>query len=270
MNIKKLINKEYDNLTTTQQKISDYLLNNSTDICYTSLQKLSEDIGCTEVTLLNYCRRLGFENYMGLKKAFRSYIESKLNEISTSPQASIISNEKIYSNYYHEDLIKSEKTNLDNFYKSIDTEELDEIISDIINANYIYILGHDASRKLGAFLEMRLDLLNLSPISVDLNDIYKTEFILDQLKKEDLVFYISFPKYYYATEIIASKVANSCGNMVLLTDSQDSPAYDFAKRVLFCPTNTEIFDNSWLSPLACINIITNLLAIKLYNLYSKR
>ena len=57
-----------------RRQISDYILHNLSECCFLPLRKLSDEIGVTEVTMLNYCRSLGYQNFIDFRDDLRNYI----------------------------------------------------------------------------------------------------------------------------------------------------------------------------------------------------
>ena len=57
-----------------KKQISDYIQENISSCCFLSLHKLSAAIGVTEVTMLNYCRSLGYDSFSDFRDAMREYL----------------------------------------------------------------------------------------------------------------------------------------------------------------------------------------------------
>ena len=89
MNVIERINNIED-FTKKQTEIANFLVNNPGQVCYMSLSKLCEEANCSEVTMLNFCKKIGYKSFIDLKKDFRKYMESRITNpvhISTkSPQ----------------------------------------------------------------------------------------------------------------------------------------------------------------------------------------
>lgn len=264
MDIINRIKSYYDDLTNTQKAIADYLITNPSKISYITLKHLSEEIGCSEATILNFCDKIGCLNFIALKKEFRSYNEKYTEELYKSTiQMSNLDFNPSESNHFLKDIIENEKDQIRIFYDQINFNQIESVCDKILEARYIYIVGHDMSKTIGSFLYTRLEVLNLSPVLVDLSDIQETEYILSHISADDLVFFISFPNYYYASEGVGKIISENTDKFILLTDSIESPVSPYTENILFCETSTKVFNNSWITPLACLNIITNRLAIKM-------
>lgn len=262
MNIIEVIHNKYDSLTSKQKKVADYLIDKPSDICYVSLSTLSKNIGCSEVTILNFCQKIGLDNFVSLKDEFRSYNDSLVNKHSVSSYSipSEITDNDSKLNYL-KDICNDELDKILGFYNSVDLENILSIARLVNKKRVIYIFAHDASKSLAYFLKLRLDLLNLNVVLVDLSDMNEIEHVLKQITIDDIAIFFSFPNYYYAVKSIAESVKKHHCDIILITDSMDCPVVDCTDNILLCSTRTKIFYNSWILPVALVNILTSILAM---------
>ena len=79
MDILEQIKAGYGSFSRPRQRISDFILNNPEQCCFLSLKNFAEQVGTTEVTVLNFCRGLGLNSYMALKKALQDYLIMRVN-----------------------------------------------------------------------------------------------------------------------------------------------------------------------------------------------
>ena len=262
MNIIEIIKKHYNELTNKQKEIADYLIEKPSDICYISLSNLSKKIGCSEVTILNFCKKIGFQSFIELKKEFRNYNQELVDTFSTSsytiPPEIVDDNSKIVflKNFCNEEFLR-----ISDFYNKVDLENINKLSNLIINKNIIYIFAHDASRFIASFLQNRLQILNLNTVLVDLADMKQTEYVLKQIEEEDISIFISFPNYYFSIGGIAENIKEKKCEIILITNSLQCPVSKHTNNILLCDTKTEIFYNSWLLPVAALNLLTSNVAM---------
>lgn len=262
MNIIEIIKSNYSSLTTKQKNVADYLIHKPSDICYISLATLSKKIGCSEVTILKFCKKIGIDSFIDLKEEFRNYNQILVNKHSVSsysvPSEITDNNSKID---YLKNICNEELDKMINFYNSVDLEGILSIAQLIYKKHIIYLFAHDASKTLASFLKVRLDVLNLNVVLVDLSDMKEVEYIMKQITKDDVSIFLSFPNYYFSIKSVAENIRNNDCEIVLLTDSLNCPVSDCTDNILMCNTRTKIFYNSWLLPIALINILTSNLAM---------
>lgn len=262
MNIIEIIQSKYSYLTNKQKAVAKYLINKPSDICYISLAALSKKIGCSEVTILKFCKNIGVNSFIELKEEFRNYNQSLVNKHSFSsysvPAEIKDTDSKID---YLRNICSEELDKITNFYNSVDLESVLSIAKLILKKHIIYLFAHDASKVLATFLKVRLEVLNLNVVLVDLSDMKEVEYIMTQVSVDDVCIFLSFPNYYYSIKSVAENIKHSGCDIVLITDSLSCPVADCTDNVLTCNTRTKIFYNSWLLPIALMNILTSNLAM---------
>ena len=72
-------------MTKKQKSIADCLLESPEDIAYITLVQLSKKTASSELTLLRFCQKLGYANFLEMKNAFREYTQNMVKLLS-SPQ----------------------------------------------------------------------------------------------------------------------------------------------------------------------------------------
>lgn len=247
-----------ENYTQKQKSISQYIIDNHIRICFLSLATICEECGCTEVTFLNFCKKIGFNGFTDLKNTLIKYLEEKAKKISYKTKDY---NNSVFEEEFYKNILELEASYLNNLYNSIKVDDIISISKNIISSRYIIIFGHDWSYNMGKFLNERLRSLNLSPILVNLNDFIHTDYIINSIDKNDYPIFFSFPKYFCGSEEIGESLAKKSDNFLLITDSKNSPASKYTDNKIICETHSDIFNNSWVSPLSLVNIISNMIAV---------
>ncbi|MEG0306804.1 MAG: MurR/RpiR family transcriptional regulator [Clostridium sp.] len=262
MNIIEIIKNNYEPLTNKQKEVANYLIENPADICYISLATLSKKINCSEVTLLNFCKNIGFSNFIELKKEFRNYNQMLVDQFSVStyhvPAEITDSDSKID---FLENVCSDELNRIVNFYNQVDLKNISNIANIVINKHVIYLFSHDASKVIASFFKSRLNILNLNVVFVDLSDMKQVEYVIKQITVKDVTIFLSFPNYYYSIASIAENIKQKNCEIILLTNSFECPVAAYTKNILICETQTKIFYNSWILPITTLNLLTSALAM---------
>lgn len=262
MNIIETIKDNYDSLTNKQKEVANYLIEKPSDICYISLATLSKKINCSEVTILKFCKNIGFSNFIELKKEFRNYNDQLVNQFSVSsyaiPAEVTDSDSKIK---FLEHVCNDEMSKIATFYNKLDLGNILNIANIITNKQVIYLFAHDASKVIALFLKNRLDILNLNVVFVDVSNMKQVEYVINQITDKDVAIFLSFPNYYYSILSVAENVKQRDCEIVLLTNSLDCPVSHCTNYILLCETQTKIFYNSWILPITILNLLTSALAM---------
>ena len=85
MDVIQKIHSVYPEMTKKQKSIADCLLESPEDISYITLAQLSQKTSSSELTLLRFCQKIGYANFLEMKNAFREYTQTMVKLLS-SPQ----------------------------------------------------------------------------------------------------------------------------------------------------------------------------------------
>ena len=83
MDVIQKIHNLYPEMTRKQKSIADILLESPEDIAYITLANLSQKTSSSELTLLRFCQKLGYSNFLEMKAAFREYTQSMVKLLSS-------------------------------------------------------------------------------------------------------------------------------------------------------------------------------------------
>lgn len=255
--------KTADNLTPKQSVIADFLIENAARATYCTLNQLCKEIKCSEVTMLNFCKKVGYNSFLELKDEFRKYSEQKNDEskrLDTKRKPKITKSEAFF-----EEILRDELNFINYLFESLSEKKMHCISKAIVKARYVVIIGHFKSFELGNYLRDRFISLGLSAIVVDPSNISDFEYVLSTISNEDTVIHISFPEYHYATEEIAQYVSKKTKNYLVISDGKDSPATKYAKLYVECQTKSKVFMNTWIAPFAFAEILTKMVAVYMEN-----
>ena len=89
MSFLEAVNEKYGELSPVQKRIADYMYKYPDEACFYSLREMANALGVTEVTVLRFARKLGFDSYVDMKKDLRDHLQARLlgNETLRSASA---------------------------------------------------------------------------------------------------------------------------------------------------------------------------------------
>jgi DNA-binding MurR/RpiR family transcriptional regulator len=64
-----LISSHYKSLTKSEQKVADYVMNQTEEAVYLTVTDLAEKVGVGETTVIRFCRKLNYKGYQDFKLA---------------------------------------------------------------------------------------------------------------------------------------------------------------------------------------------------------
>ncbi|HBM74341.1 MAG TPA: N-acetylmannosamine kinase [Clostridiaceae bacterium] len=245
-----VIQQKFQRLSKGQKLIAEFILKHYDKAAFMTAAKLGNSVGVSESTVVRFANELGYEGYPELQKALQELIKTKL----TTVQRIELSSDVINENNTLKSVLKADIENIKASLDKIDNNEFEEIISKILSAKKIYIIGSRSSTTLAEFLGFYLNFIldNVRVVSHSISDIFEQIFRLD---KDDLIIGISFPRYSSRT-VEALRYAKSNGaTVVALTDSLLSPLASEADYTLLAQSNMASFVDSLVAPMSVINAL---------------
>lgn len=253
-------------MTKTQQKIADFMLSDPQSMTFITLRELSANLNVSEITILNTCIALGYENFNDVKYEFRKYM-SVLCKIAVQegndyispdvPRHALGDKRGLLLEVCQEEFDMSK-----HFFDTLNLDSLFEAARMILEAKAVIICGYGVSKQVADFLSMRLALLSLPSVIINAESADSIQATLPLLTEDVLLVAISFPDYYLMTTKVA-EYANSHNVPVLsITDSLASPVVKYSKLTLTARTTTRLFLNTIGLPLMLANFISTAVSIE--------
>ncbi len=257
MNILEQIENKKGELSKKQQRIAHYLIDNKNKISFMSLKEISQAIQVSEVTVLSFCKRIGVDSFVQLKKEFQKVVQERLfipNEIRSS-----LDELKSYEETF-ENSINMHRDNTRQILESNDLSNLVQAAEFIRSSRRIVICGQGISKILSEYLQVRLRLLNLDARVLEMGDLISTSVELGSVSKEDCFVLISFPVYSQSLIGISNFLSGREIPYIALTDTRESPLAERAKCVLACNSKTLVFQNSISAPFFLLEVLLDTLS----------
>lgn len=255
------IKKEYSKLSKTQKKIADFLLSREDIGSFLSLNDLSEQAGVTPVTVVKFCKRIGYDTFSDFKRDCQNYLQSMIfprsvvrfdyEDISESLDNTL---EKIIDNEIS--LVKETLTH-------INYDNINQAIKMILNSRKIYIAAKGITIPVAQILQTRFDFLCIESELIKMDNINLLPRRIVSCNEKDTFIIFSFPNYTLSLGDLAKCVKSLGCKVICITDKAISPPACFSDILLLCQTSSTIFYNSMTAPSSLVNIIATLLALEL-------
>lgn len=122
MDVLEVIRTQYACLSRAQKKIADYILERPEDACFASLKELTEAVGETEVTMMNFARRIGIDGFSGLKRELQDYIRQRLSPNQKIARA--VETVRRRKNSLYSEFLENELAAISSTYAGVSEEQL--------------------------------------------------------------------------------------------------------------------------------------------------
>lgn len=246
----KTIQQKFPRLSKGQKLIAEFILKHYDKAAFMTAAKLGISVGVSESTVVRFANELEFEGYPELQKALQELVKTRL----TTVQRIELSGDFIGEDDTLKGVLKADIDNIRATLEKINEKSFNEVVSRIISAKRIYIMGLRSSTTLAEFLGFYLNFIldNVRVVKYGVSDIFEQLLRLD---KDDLIIGIGFPRYSSNT-VEALRYAKSTGaTVVALTDSLLSPLATEADYTLLSQSNMASFVDSLVAPLSVINAL---------------
>lgn len=258
-NVIELIKKKYFNLSKSQKRISDYVLENYSKVAFMTAKKLSENVQVSESTVVRYANALGFKGYPELIEALQENIKSKLTTIERFEL--VKENNKKIDKTYNKKIMQLDIENIKTSINQNDNETINLIVDELSKSRRIFILGLRSSKVLAGYLKYYLSLI-FNDISVKEIESYNVFDDLVNLKEGDILFAIAFPRYSKLTLEALKYAKDNDITIIGLTDSNVSPIRKYSKYCLVAELSISTFIDSLVAPMSLINSLIVAISIK--------
>lgn len=253
MDILENIRTQYPMLSRAQKKIADYILNHPEDACFASLKELTEAVGVTEVTMMNFARHMGVDGFSGLKRELQGHIRQRLSpnqKIARAVEKVRRQKSSLYSTFLENELASVSST-----YAGIPEQQLHRATDLIRQARHIYLLGYDISMPVVSFLRLRLHYLGFNAIQLDLADKGQLLLALSQADSSDMVILVSFPAHAPEMVRIGEYLFNRKVPYTAIVDQPSARAANHAELTLACATDDPLFYNTITAAVSLVNVL---------------
>jgi len=232
MLISERIKQNYAFLSNKQKKIADYLLDHDDEMGFKTLKIISKEVGVTEVTVINFCKALGFGNF---------------------------TENGVYSELLPNVIEQQIQNHTRTLYR-LDEQKLSQTIEFICNAKKIYIFHKGTTGAVALFLKTRLDNLAIDSELVDVS-VVDNRFFMNSMRftKDDIYIFFTYPVYSKILIKFSEYFRKKDFKIIALTDKYDSPITKYADISFYTDNDSPVFFNSFQSLMSIVEIIVILL-----------
>lgn len=265
MSISNKIKENFNNFSKTDIKISNYILENITEIKTLTSLELAKRISVGQSTIIKFVKKIGFKGYGNFKETLITQLvkeESKVHrihgDISLEDSTETVL-KKIGT--AHSSSIENtlENLNLDSFTKTI------ELMN---KANKVIIIGIGSSSLVGVDFEQKL--IKLGKIAIHSLDTHVQGMHVATASKNDVIFIISHSgETQYIKSILDGIDQKTRPKLVLLTNSSNSSLATISDIVISTNVNNNFIRSSALSSRIAQLTVIDALYIEIFRKNSK-
>lgn len=248
-------------LTSKEAAIAEFILNNTSKVCFYSAKDLARVINTSDATVNRMARALGYNAYSSLQKELQNTISENVDFVQTilgSPLERLITQETTpLNNSTNSQFLDLMFNNIRSVFIKNTDEKIDSVIHLLENSEHKYIAGQrptaDIANKLGFLLRMIIDKV------VVLTDACIFERLLD-INEKDCLFIIDFDPYSLLAKQTMEYAKARNAKIILMTDRTTSNHGYLADELLVVDVFGMSFFNSNVAPFFLMEFICTKLA----------
>lgn len=248
--LKEEIAENYEKMSKTQKKISNFVLQNITAVSYYNIQQLAKEVGTSEASILRFCTFLGYKGFPEFKGAIQKLAKE---QISMKDRLEI--SYKAYDDKEAgiAEIFRHDIDRIQNTLNQLDMDIFFKTCQEIILAKKIYILAARSASALGQFFQYYLN-MTLGNVELITSMDCGADLLCD-VSKEDVVIGITFSRYSRITEKMFRYAYENGAVTVAITDTLLSPIIKNSKYYFLTETSMPTYIDSFVAPLTLINAI---------------
>ena len=148
-----LINTHSDQLTNSQKRIADYMIQNQDEVGFMSAAEIAHTLNLSEPTMVRFARALGFDSYPAMRVMLQAKVRKLVNH---SARIRSLLDELRVNGDIHEQLVASEIYFLTESIHTLDKNAYDKAVELLHAHQRIFVFGIGPSVSLVDLLEIRL------------------------------------------------------------------------------------------------------------------
>ncbi|ANU09777.1 transcriptional regulator [Planococcus antarcticus DSM 14505] len=250
------VSNSYPEFSSGQKKVGDLFFKEPIFLAFSSALEVGRRVNVSESTVIRWTQKLGYKGYA----EFQQVVQRKLAE-ERLEKAEQKRPEPIVDQSFLEKLLDADISSIVKLKKSINEDELLRVVDEISQADQVYVTSNFFDYGIADWFSNWLNLaLGNTEMMQPSTGKYYTQ--ISKLGKGHLVIAFAFPRYTrLVIETLKSAKAKGA-DVIVLTDSAESPAIAYADYVLTVSVNSNLNIDSYTSVHALLTSIMRFVYVK--------
>lgn len=239
-----------------QRRIATYITESYDKAAFMTASKLGQTVGVSESTVVRFAMELGFDGYPTMQKVLQEMVMNRL----TTVQRMGVTNDRIGDQDVVSSVLQSDMDKLRKTAESLNREDFQDCVDAFLKAKSIYVIGVRSASALASFAGYYLNYMfdNVHMITASGSSEMLEKLV--NVKADDAVLAISFPRYSTATIKGVQHCIQAGATVVGLTNSSLSPLAQICDHTLIAKSDMVSLVDSLVAPLSVLNALLVALA----------
>lgn len=243
------LNHSGKRLSKSHRRIAQYIAEHYDKAVFMTASRIGECVGVSESTVVRFASALGYDGYPELQRALQELVRHRLTAMQRFQMVADVGDADVVQT-----VLKADMSNIRKTIEDMDAREFEDVVSRLLGARCIYVMGLRSAAPLAHFFGHYLHIIfdQVRVVSAASGDVFEE---ISRIRAEDVLVGISFPRYSSRT-LEAMRFARQCGAQVVgITDGPMSPLAAVSDVCLKAHTDMASFVDSLAAPLSVVNAL---------------
>lgn len=258
MNPIEQLKKQISGMTEAQKKVADYIIKNSFDVAFATVDQLANSVGTSTTTIMRLMTFLGYSGYTEFQKGLREMLRNKV----TPKERLEVNLRDIRDGDLWTQCCDKQLQNIHDTFAGLASETLDQVVREITLARKVYIVAARGGAMVAQYMFLFFSRMRPNVYLIDSDSVAAWSTIVPDANAQDLLIAISYPRYA-KTLLQCVSVMKQRGVFVIgITDGYSSPLAEYSNLLLPCVCGSLGFHNSPVSAMLLADCIINVISLQ--------
>jgi DNA-binding MurR/RpiR family transcriptional regulator len=248
------LRRRYDRLTHSQKRIAEYIVEHPQAVAFSTVDQMAGELDVNPSTIVRFTYRLGLNGFPDLQERMREVVRGQLSRtgdpINESQTAGHLEGTTFGASLSHD------WQNLHHTIDGLDAEAFNRAINLLTRSRRVYVVAGFTTFPVAHYFALVLDRLRTDVSLLASNDAFATPRLVE-IKPEDCVLAVTFPRYARGTHRVAMWAKENKAKVIAITDSPISALGQISDVVLLAASAGTGMQNSMVAPMAVANALLN-------------
>jgi DNA-binding MurR/RpiR family transcriptional regulator len=248
------LRRRYDRLTQSQKRIAEYIVEHPQAVAFSTVDQMAGELDVNPSTIVRFTYRLGLNGFPDLQERMREVVRGQLSRtgdpINESQAAGHLEGTSFGASLSHD------WQNLHHTISGLDAEAFNRAINLLVRSRRVYVVAGFTTFPVAHYFALVLDRLRTDVSLLASNDAFATPRLVE-IKPEDCVLAVTFPRYARGTHRVAMWAKENKAKVIAITDSPISALGQISDVVLLAASAGTGMQNSMVAPMAVANGLLN-------------
>jgi DNA-binding MurR/RpiR family transcriptional regulator len=248
------LRRRYDRLTQSQKRIAEYIVEHPQAVAFSTVDQMAGELDVNPSTIVRFTYRLGLNGFPDLQERMREVVRGQLSRtgdpINERQAAGHLEGTSFGASLSHD------WQNLHHTISGLDAEAFNRAINLLTRSRRVYVVAGFTTFPVAHYFALVLDRLRSDVSLLASNDAFATPRLVE-IKPEDCVLAVTFPRYARGTHRVAMWAKENKAKVIAITDSPISALGQISDVVLLAASAGTGMQNSMVAPMAVANALLN-------------